>query len=116
MHIKVVVCRVAGVTFDNRQEVIQRLHGDEPCRIVPEPENQYDANALAVYAAEHDGTISHVGYVPRDLAAIIAPMLDGEAVMARLRGITGGFETRFQGTAYFGLQLEVQYPSDEGDL
>lgn len=108
--IKVLFCKVAGVTFEGRQAYIAKLRSNDPVRIIPEPENPYDPNALAVYVA-HDGAIYHVGFIPRDLAAQIAPHLEGEAVMATIQDITGGFETRDGGTASLGLVIRVEYPA-----
>lgn len=113
MKTKVVVSKVAGVTYEGRQDTIQKLQGNEPARIVPEPTNPYDPNALAVHVALADGTIAHVGFIPRDLAAVIAPHLEGEAVMCRLLGVTGGFEQWDGGTASLGLRIEVEYPVDD---
>jgi HIRAN domain len=106
------VFRVAGVTFDNRQATIARLRGDEPVRVVPEPTNKFDPNALAVLVAVAPGDVRHVGYVPRELAARIAPFLEGEAVMAEIRQITGGFETWDHGTASLGLLIAVSFPEE----
>ena len=115
MRTRTVISKVAGVTYENRQEIIQCLTGSEPCRIVPEPTNPYDSNALAVHVAMADGTVAHVGYIPRDLAAIIAPHLEGEAVMCRLTEITGGFEKGDGTIASLGLLIEVEYPDEESD-
>lgn len=40
--------------------------------LVPEPQNPHDHNAIAVYIAGH-----HVGYVPADETASVAPLLRG---------------------------------------
>jgi hypothetical protein len=109
---KTLVFKVAGVTFEGRQEHISRMTRLTPVRIVPEPENAYDPNALAVHAAI-DGEVKHVGFVPRDLAAEIAPKLDGEAVMCEVRDITGGFETSWGEIAAYGLVLRVSLPEGE---
>jgi hypothetical protein len=101
--------KVAGVTFEGRQEHIARLKGNEPCRIVPEPTNPHDPNALAVHVAV-EGKVLHVGYVPRDLAKQVAPHLDGEAVMVNLLEITGGFTTWDGETAALGLLIEIEIP------
>lgn len=102
--------KVAGVTFEGRQTHIALLQGNEPCRIVPEPTNQYDPNALAVHIAIQPGEVVQVGYVPRDLALIVAPHLEGEAVMARLLEITGGFEKSDGEIASLGLLIEIEIP------
>lgn len=110
MKTRTIITKVAGVTYESRQETISKLTGREPARIVPEPTNPYDKNALAVHVALADGTIAHVGFIPRDLAAIIAPHLEGEQVMCSIREITGGFETWDGGTASLGLRIMVEYP------
>lgn len=79
---------VAGVTFDNRQAIIAKMTGKETCHIVPEPTNEYDSNALAVHVLTADG-LRHVGYVPRDLAALLAPILRGRSVRVTITAITG---------------------------
>lgn len=106
--------RVAGVTFEGRQSHLARMHGAEPCRIVPEPDNPHDANALAVHVALSNG-VQHVGYVPRDAAAQIAPMLEGEAVMIEIVEITGGFEMEHGERANLGLIMRVMLPIVESD-
>lgn len=103
--------RVAGVTYENRQDILARLHTSDPCRLEPEPENPYDPNAIAVKVS-HEGTIHHVGYVPKELAALIAPHLDSEALMVKIVEITGGFELQDGSQAAFGLRLQVELPEN----
>ena len=107
---RTLICKVAGVSYENRQDVIGQLIGNEPCRIMPEPENKYDPNALAVHVAVAPGQIAHVGYVPRELAAQIAPHLEGEAVMVDLLEITGGFEFSNGDIASYGLRIRIELP------
>jgi single-stranded-DNA-specific exonuclease len=109
---RTLITKVAGVSYEDRQSIIAGLRGNEPCRIVPEPENKFDPNALAVHVATDDG-VKHVGFVPRELAAQIAPLLEGEAVMVRLHSITGGFELDDGEMANYGLQIVVELPPDE---
>lgn len=80
--------KVAGVTFENRAEVIAKLEESEELELVREPHNTYDSNAVAVFAPRHDRTI---GYLNKDLAAVIAPALDeGAPYSTELTQITGG--------------------------
>jgi hypothetical protein len=88
-NFRTIYIKVAGVTYEGRQAHLARLRGDEPCRIIPEPENAFDPNALAVHVVI-EGEIKHVGYVPRDLAAEIAPLLEGESLMVKIAEIRGG--------------------------
>lgn len=106
--------KVAGVTYNNRQKHLAKLRGDEPIRIEPEPENAYDKHALAVKCAV-DGAVLHLGYVPRDLAARIAPLIDGESLMVAIDAITGGFQMWDGSTANLGLVLRVEVPTADDD-
>ena len=123
MNTRTIVSKVAGVTYpepttgEDRQSIIALLTGDEPTRIVPEPTNAYDPNALAVHVATSAG-IRHVGFVPRDLAKQIAPHLEGEAVMVRIVEITGGFSLEPYGgddgdVAAYGLRISIEVPDDQ---
>ena len=51
-------------------------------RLVREPDNQYDPNAVAVYLPErlYDG--KQLGYIGRESAAILAPKLDAGTLVA----------------------------------
>jgi len=102
---RVIFVKVAGVSFEGRQQYLAALLGDEPVRIVPEPENKYDPNALAVHIAVN-GSVCHCGYIPKELAKEIAPLLDGEAVMATIDAVRGG------GDYHYGLVLRVEVPDD----
>lgn len=64
--------RVAGVTAENRQKILQALATNPMCQmnlnssalgfdLVPEPENKYDNKAVAVYLSKK----YVVGYVPK---------------------------------------------------
>ncbi len=104
--------KVAGVTFNNedgssRQEIIGRMRMDTPVRIIPEPLNQYDPNALAVFVAITPGHVEQIGYIPKDLSANIAPHLDGESIDVKVRDITGGFMTYSGNLASLGVVLTI---------
>ncbi len=78
--------KVAGVTFEGRQEIIAVLTSEEPLRLVREPGNVFDPQAVAVMS-----THGQVGYLNRELAMRIAPVLDGNptAYVVHLDEITG---------------------------
>jgi len=110
---RILIVKVVGVTYENRQAVLERMHGTEAVRLEPEPTNQYDPNAIAVKVAfppEAGGGIEHVGYVPRDLAKQIAPALQGENLMCEIEERTGGFALWNGSVAAYGLQLRVELP------
>lgn len=103
--------KVAGVTFENRQETISLLTGKEPVRMVAEPENPFDGNAIAIIVSR-GGEIAHVGYVPRNLAAEFAPWLEGESIDGRIAEVTGGFEKLDGSRASFGLTVVFELPDN----
>lgn len=93
----VIYTAAAGVTFRNRQEIIAWLDKMDPrdvcltlCR---EPENTEDHNAIRIYAhVVSMGKRACIGYLKKDLAAAIAPLMDaGQQVGARLYSFTGGY-------------------------
>ena len=89
--------KVAGVTYGNRQEAIKHLARYAPqsitIRLEREQGNTYDHNAVAVYAAVEGKGSYHMGYIPRALAAFIAPLMDaGKAVGAMFREVRGGYK------------------------
>lgn len=104
--------KVAGVTFEGRQSLIAKLRGNEPVRLRPEPENKFDPHAIAVDCAMADGTIASVGYVPKDLAKELAPLLDGESVVCEIWETLGGFELAHGEYANYGLVIRVSLPDD----
>lgn len=85
------VCtKVAGVTYGNHQEVITRLHRENPVKLVREPQNVYDVNAIAVYALTENG-VEQIGYIPKKLTAELAPLLDRSGAIATVIERRGGW-------------------------
>lgn len=109
---RLILLKVTGVTFDGRQGIISMLTGREPVKIVAEPDNKFDKNALAIHVSR-GGEVSHIGYVPRDLAATFAPLLGGEDVIGRIFEINGGFEKWDGSRASYGVIVEFEIPDDE---
>jgi SWI/SNF-related matrix-associated actin-dependent regulator of chromatin subfamily A3 len=61
------------------------LSANQPLLLVREPRNRYDTNAIRV----HDILYAPVGYVAREVAAKVAPLMDaGEVWMAKV--VKGG--------------------------
>ena len=87
--------KVAGVTYGNRQKAIAHLTQYAPesisIRLEREQGNQYDRNAVAVYAAVEGKGSYHMGYLPKALASFIAPLIDaGKAVQGAFKEVRGG--------------------------
>ena len=84
--------KVVGVTRENedgtsRQKIIGRLKAGDKAALRREPDNRYDPNAVAVCTASGE----QIGYLSREVAAEIAPLLDqGTRVDAEVSSLTGG--------------------------
>ena len=78
--------KIAGVSFEGRQDVIAGLRAGAPLELVRQPDNPHDPNAIAV----NYGNL-HLGFFNRRLAARIAPVIDaGTRYGARVASLTGG--------------------------
>jgi hypothetical protein len=71
------VIPVAGVSFRPEAGVDASFDPGERLSLVPEPENEHDANAVGIWNAERT---LQAGYVPRD----VAPELAGDELAVSL--------------------------------
>nr|DAF21509.1 MAG TPA: ATP dependent helicase [Caudoviricetes sp.] len=82
--------KIVGTTFENRQDILAHLEGNESLRVRREPENQYDPRAVAV-DVDIKGKWYPVGYIAKDKNKDIAESLDaGREVEIKISEITGG--------------------------
>ena len=100
--------KTAGVTHGNRQKLLARLarYSAEDITITlnREPENKADRNAVQVIAAVRGKGSAVMGYLNRQLAEAIAPLLDkGKQVLAAFEAITGGSEVYLN----YGLNVSI---------
>jgi single-stranded-DNA-specific exonuclease len=81
--------RVVGVTFENRQEVVELLTEREQVYLIREPDNAFDSNAVKVVRWDHQ----QFGYLNRELAKVLAPRMDryGRPIKAIVTTLTGGY-------------------------
>jgi ADP-ribosylglycohydrolase len=101
--------KAAGVTHGKRQKALERLsrYPSERVSVTLERDrtNAHDRNVVAVVAAVEGKGAYIVGYLPRTLAAFVAPLLDaGKAVRTSYKAVTGGFDP----LAYRGLAFGVE--------
>lgn len=90
--------KVVGVTFTNedgekRSDIIRELANQDidsiDVQLVREPDNRYDMNAVKVLAND-----KQIGYIGKDYASIIAPLIDEyEEFTAKVKGI-GEYKNR----------------------
>ena len=76
--------KVAGVTFEGRQDIIKGLKNGTPVVFEREPDNKYDPGAVKVLA---EG--KHIGFLPR--GSWVSKEMDcGVKFKASISQITGG--------------------------
>lgn len=77
--------KVKGTSY--RQNALEELHSGVSAVLKRDHNNAHDINAVAVYAAE-----KLIGYLPRTVAAILAPLMDkGAEPKVTAFSVTGGF-------------------------
>ena len=79
-----------------RQDELKKLAGVNPADISVtlrrEPHNSHDSNAIAVYAALTNHRVFFIGYLPKAVASVLAPLFDkGREPQAKAFRVTGGF-------------------------
>ena len=104
--------RVAGVSFENRdgslrQTYVRRVKKGDRVLLRREPENLYDPYALAVDWLDADGQSCQLGYVPRGLALVLAPLADGGAHLSAAVARKGGGGLKLAGVR---ITIEVEAP------
>ncbi len=88
--------RVTGTSFDGRQNVLELLAKYHPelisVKLIREPQNPHDRNAVAVIAEVRGKVKAMLGYLPQAVAAVVAAMMDkGLTVTGKQLRITGGY-------------------------
>ncbi len=101
------VIKAAGVTFGNRQTLLEWLTRYSPedisVTLQREQGNAHDINAIQIVAAVRNKGAAVIGYINRELAAAIAPLLDkGATIASRFNAVVGG-ERGYN----YGLALEL---------
>ena len=80
----------------HRQSELEQLAGVNPADITVtlkrEPRNRRDGNAIAVYAVLSNRRAYFVGYLPKAVSCVLAPLFDkGKTVAGKAFKVTGGF-------------------------
>ena len=104
---KTVIARVAGVSFEGRQELLAQMSELTGVKLERERRNVHDPYAVRVLA-DFGGIWRHVGYIPGKMSAKIARLLDnGVALTVAVHRVTGGF---FRGgeQAHYGLEISLK--------
>jgi len=105
--------KLAGVTFEGRQEVVARLTPGVPLRIERQPDNEHDTNACAVF----DPLGDQVGFLNRKLAAALAPLIDaGVEYDVEVADVTGGGDGESLGVNVRVMRRALDAGPDEESL
>ena len=95
-------CKVSGVTYDGKQEVLKQVAQDTPIKLERERRNEFDFYAVKVMAYV-DLEWQSVGYVPASINKEIATTLDtGLQLRARVWKKSGG-----EGEFFYGLTITI---------
>lgn len=89
-------CRVSGVTYGKRQELLQFIAGRKPEELTVylqrDKANVHDRFAVAVVIGIRDIGYAHIGYLPKGLSQGVAAVIDkGIQVKTMLMQIIGGY-------------------------
>jgi HIRAN domain len=87
--LKRIECDLKGVTNYTTVAMRNVMVGRLPLDVFAErePDNEYDENAIRIYLVREPPT--HLGYVPRKVAAVLAPALDD----GRLEFVKGSLDS-----------------------
>lgn len=89
-------CRVSGVTYENRQQLLKYIASqreeDLTVYLRRDKANIYDRYAVAVVVGIKGVGFAHIGYLAKGLAQSMAAVIDkGIQVRATLQQVTGGY-------------------------
>jgi hypothetical protein len=106
-----IVARVAGVTFEGRQELLKKIKPDTPIRLERDRRNEHDFYAVKVLA-EISGTWEHVGFLPSTMSKRVAkPLDDGLTLKSGVHKLKGGDVENDDGSISelnYGLDIYVE--------
>lgn len=102
------IARVAGVTFEGRQELLSQIDRDTPIILERDRRNPHDFHAVKVMAGV-SRSWEHVGFLPRAMARLVSKSLDqGVSLSASVHRRTGGMVNELSGeTLNYGLEILI---------
>jgi hypothetical protein len=103
--------KVHGVSHENdngsdRQDNIEMCAVGDIVSLIREPANEFDRNAIAVYAPG----VGQIGFVSSALSEDLAPAMDrGTFILAEISDVTGGTEEK----PMWGVNLRLRQTTEE---
>lgn len=70
-------CKIAGTTFSEAKDRLHSITADMKFDLVRIPKNPFDKNAIAVFGLIDGSDYIRIGYIPKEVACKIAPIIDG---------------------------------------
>lgn len=106
---RTIVARIAGVTFDGRQDVLECIELSTPTRLERDRRNKFDFHAVAVMVNLTGDIWSHAGFIPSTMSKLISRSLDnGVQLDASVHKRTGGMVNEETGNKlHYGLEIKI---------
>jgi len=97
--------RLAGVSYEGRQEYLKKMNGKEKLKLKREKNNYYDPNAVAVYT-KIKGKDKKIGYIPAVIAKQVSWVLDsGSKIEIEIDSFT---EETYKRHEFIGLVMHMK--------
>lgn len=95
------IVKVVGMVAGERQHVVSQVSEGDPVLLLPEPTNQFDPQAVAVFTAPAGAILMGIdspsdrallldrqaGYLPRDVAARLSVSMPASGVAATIHAV-----------------------------
>ena len=109
-----ILARVAGVTFEGRQEVLAKVTPETELMLERDRRNEYDFYAVKVMAyIEDTATWEQAGFVPRPMSRVVSNAMDkGQKFCATVHRLKGGYECEHTGE-FLNHGLEIRITPEE---
>jgi len=91
-----IVCKVSGVSFDGRQENINKVNHDTELKLVRDKENVHDYYAVSVMALIEDEW-KDIGFIPSSINVQVAEAMDRGILLEAVLKKKTGFGEYLQG-------------------
>ena len=106
-----VIARVAGVTFEGRQDHLAEMGPRTGVKLERDRRNPYDFNAVKVLA-RLDSDWVHVGFIPSTMSKLVSKSIDnGVQLSAAVHRLSGGMVDAQTGNSLnFGLEIRITPP------
>jgi len=107
----IIETRVAGVTFEGRQQLIRNLKIKDKIQLRREPNNTYDKNAIQVVISNG----LSIGYINRKLAKNIAPIFDKSSQPYGIKGEITSLNRVENEPNIIGVSIKFRLPESNNE-